>query len=972
MLLSGRGRKMVSQDLIDKIKLEISKGPVNYRYFFDKLNSTDWIDPLTEAGFFHTPPEIEKKGEYLTFPDWPESRYLSRMASKDPDKVFNVLIKLPETDNPQIHEDIVDAALEFPPDLANLLSEKEVHWVKNQKWIYRLLPEKYIALIKYLSKDEENGLPFQLAKALLSFSPDPDYTELSEIDDLTLPEKFVKSKPEPKTKVDDWHYSKILRETQPFLFHCSEDKYFSLLVNLLHDFINLSLSKKAKEHHKDLSYIWRPAIEDHSQNYERNSAKETLVTIIRDTSVQIIENDIAKLKPLMEDLEKRKYTIFRRIALYLLQLFAKQAPNLVEERLLSKENYESVDIYHEYYSLLKHGYRLLSPTGKETILNWIQETSSAEAIKKLDQALGLSHTEEELLISSKYRKLKKLYPIHQDLDSQWQAIYASLLEELGEPEHPDFLSWHSAVRTGPESPKSFDELSSMSVNQVFDFLKTWEAPKDFMAPSPEGLARVLASAIAKNPAAYTAQAHLFRELEPTYVRALIDGTQDSIPNHYKDINWANIFELCQWVIVQPDEQLKQEYSPERDMNWRSARQSIARFVSKALERNSETKEEWLPLSFRENIWNIIQMLAEDPEPTEDYEERSTSDPITICINTIRGVAIEAAICYGLWVKRQSIEANNREQIDKFRFDGMPELKLLLEQHLDLSIEKSLAIRAIYGQLLENLLYLDYHWTKDNVNNIFPMSPEHYPLFEAGWETYLAFNNPRLETFDILKAQFQFATENVDKPMSNRSHIKDYREALGEYLSIFYWDSIIEYDPKSLIGLFFSKASGSLRGETVEFMGRELIASCNTDQLSRLEVFFEDRLCKAKEKPDDFIEELSSFSWWFRNARIDVDWFLKRLEDILNTTRKLDSSWLISEKLEKLYPDYPLQVLACLSLMIHKNESEWGLFDISKNTESILEKALRSTEDSIQQKAKEIANYLLAKGHMDIRKIMSPG
>ena len=79
------------------------------RYFFDRLQNPEWIGPLTSKGFFINPPE--------SMP-WPESRYLSRMASVKPEAVLEVILNFPVTRNPSIHEDVIQAALGMPPKLA--------------------------------------------------------------------------------------------------------------------------------------------------------------------------------------------------------------------------------------------------------------------------------------------------------------------------------------------------------------------------------------------------------------------------------------------------------------------------------------------------------------------------------------------------------------------------------------------------------------------------------------------------------------------------------------------------------------------------------------------------------------------------------------------------------------------------------------------------------------------------------------
>ena len=72
---------MPRPETVDKAIQEIGKSTANYRYFFDKLNSTAWLDRLATKGRFRSPPQkIELEDGRVSFPSWPESRYLARMA----------------------------------------------------------------------------------------------------------------------------------------------------------------------------------------------------------------------------------------------------------------------------------------------------------------------------------------------------------------------------------------------------------------------------------------------------------------------------------------------------------------------------------------------------------------------------------------------------------------------------------------------------------------------------------------------------------------------------------------------------------------------------------------------------------------------------------------------------------------------------------------------------------------------------
>ena len=51
----------------------------------------------------------------------------------------------------------------------------------------------------------------------------------------------------------------------------------------------------------------------------------------------------------------------------------------------------------------------------------------------------------------------------------------------------------------------------------------------------------------------------------------------------------------------------------------------------------------------------------------------------------------------------------QEELNKKGFESFPEVRFVLENHLDLAKDSSLAIRAVYGQWLPWLIFLDREW-----------------------------------------------------------------------------------------------------------------------------------------------------------------------------------------------------------------------------------------------------------------------
>lgn len=152
---------MVSSAAVEKAKALINKSETNRAYFFRKVPSTEWVQPLWQAGFFQNPPE---GGAF-----WPESHYLVRVAAEAPGPVYAVVMKIPQTENVAVHRDLLAIATKMPEEkgakiaLRFLPSFRKTHF----SWI----DDKLCELIEKLAAGSHSEDALALATALLEVLP---------------------------------------------------------------------------------------------------------------------------------------------------------------------------------------------------------------------------------------------------------------------------------------------------------------------------------------------------------------------------------------------------------------------------------------------------------------------------------------------------------------------------------------------------------------------------------------------------------------------------------------------------------------------------------------------------------------------------------------------------------------------------------------------------------------------------------
>ena len=154
---------MIAPETVKKA-LDAIKRSADYQYFFSQLKSPDWLRPLWDAGLFRAPPAPTKDGNYISFPSWAESRYLARMGSRAPEIVLDIILKMPETENVRVHEDVIEAALSMPPPVAAKLTDKIRAWLNSRR--LPLLPEALGQLISHLARGGQVSEALELARTV--------------------------------------------------------------------------------------------------------------------------------------------------------------------------------------------------------------------------------------------------------------------------------------------------------------------------------------------------------------------------------------------------------------------------------------------------------------------------------------------------------------------------------------------------------------------------------------------------------------------------------------------------------------------------------------------------------------------------------------------------------------------------------------------------------------------------------------
>lgn len=962
---------MPSPELVRKA-LEAIQRPADFEFFFDELTSPVWIEPLSDQGIFDNPyPPIEE-GEWVSFPVWPPSRYLVRMASQAPELVARVALKIPETKNVRVHEDIIEAALNMPASLSQKFVPKAIEWIKSPFSLG--LPHKIGRFLSLLAREGYIEKALELVKGVLDVQPQKQESREAE------GEKKYQLPPEPKAFIRESEYKSIIAEDIPVLTEKAGIPLLVLLCEILEKAITYSHHSE-EEGPEDYSYIWRSAVEDHDQNLGLRLT-DSLISGVRDTAEAIASSNPNLVKDIIQILENdpvtqnpRKWKVFKRLSLHMLRVHPDKVLDLINDRLTNHNFFDDSTLHHEYSLLLKNLFRRLDEPSRELILGWIDSGPDDLGlwVDFRESETGQKPSEAEIGRYKRYWQLKKLALLQESLPEPWKVRFEALTHELGQPEHPEFSSYSTGVMVGPTSPVDSADLASMTGTQLRDFLLNWRPSKEElgMEPSPEGLGRQLSELVASNPGKYSDYCYVFEGLDPTYVRSVLQGFRDALGKR-AGFNWKPVIDLSHWVVNQPREipgRVVNRWDADPDWGW--ARKTVASLLSAGFQQGNLT----IPWNLRYEAWAALQPVTNDPHPQAEDEVREDNkpiDPTHISINSVRGEAMHAVIRYARWVRLNLKGRSTTEE--KQGFDLMPEVRKVLDMHLDPHLDASLAIRSVYGQWLPTLHWLDSEWMVRNLKRIFPESKQMKSFYDAAWETYIIFSIPYTNMLKVLKAQYTKAIKNIKSVSPSGHHVGDPNEKLAEHLMAFYWHGALPLKPSNgILPAFYLKASDSLLGHANEFIGRSLKSTkvqIMPNILKRLRDLWEWRLEKTEIKPSAHVKELSAFGWWLASGKFSDRWSIRQLSSVLTHIGQIDADFLVMKQLVKLSKPMPLQTVHCVTMWCEGDKKGFEISSQTKEIKQIIESVLRRHSGPSRRAAIQLAEYLVSRGFREFDRLLT--
>ena len=513
--------------------------PAAHRYFFSGLNNPEWIEPLKKRGFFDSAPAAirdEDRGTVL-LPDWPAARYLARVAPERPDLVAKIVGQIPDTDNEEFYGELVEIALRLPADLSASISRRLLRQKKIKNW--SLSRAHLLArLIAHLAESDQETAAFRLATNLFGKRLTDDASPAA--------------RPNEKTQLEIWEYTEALKACLPSLVKANTVRSIAFLCTLIEmALIDEGLLKDATPQTLDMSAFRSREIGDPDESMALGLS-DILAKRLCATGIEAIRTDAGKAVGIIDAIEKKKWELFRVLALYILAQVAPVAPEAAKARMLDADLFYQSHYATEYSSLLLKRFGELSSEEQTIILDRIRSGPDVETAAANYTKFGGQAPPAETL--DMYRKGwlrdRLLWIPETYRSSELQSQLSTLIAEIGPPEPA--LPITVSGFYGATSPKTEEEFAVMSPSEILAYFRAWTPLDDPQkSPSRSGLARQLQSAVREKPFNFANLAHEFVGLPPIYIRHFFWGLDEALTKGHRGLNWSRITELGAWMVSQP-------------------------------------------------------------------------------------------------------------------------------------------------------------------------------------------------------------------------------------------------------------------------------------------------------------------------------------------------------------------------------------------------------------------------------------
>ncbi|MHB0971768.1 MAG: hypothetical protein ACYC7A_13710 [Thermoanaerobaculia bacterium] len=473
-------KKQPGEKDVSKLRNRIPQDGQALGYFYSKASVEAWLEPLHKAGIFADPP---------SYPGWPALDFLKRAADTRATRVAQMLASVPVPESSMHQLQYLEVVKALPISLRPPLLRRFVEERKEEDDI--VIRDLVDAVAEIASTDADVAIA--ITTRLLR---------------LRVRDGRTGGLRNFGAAIDVHYYGDVVSDAVPAIVSATPAAAFEAFADLLDGALTEAHEQGDEE---DLSGSWRPSIAPHEQNRFFEPI-EYLGDAIITAAEALIRGDASRVDGVVEDLDAREWSFFRRLALHLLAVFGHPDASSVRDAVLRRENLQAYDLRREYHLLVTKAAPHLSPGSLQALITSILEgPDDAERFRERDPEYAAHYHE-------KWIK-DRLAWIADVLPPDVRTAYDEMVTRLGAYDETDDFSGFITAWVGPESPVPAGELAGMSIGQIVQYVNSWQPQQVHFGPTREGLGRELQEAAKTRAGEFSAAARRFITADATYVRS---------------------------------------------------------------------------------------------------------------------------------------------------------------------------------------------------------------------------------------------------------------------------------------------------------------------------------------------------------------------------------------------------------------------------------------------------------------------
>ena len=939
--------KKPTNEMIDKALGSLKKVTA-HKYFFSRLENPLWLKPLAERGHFKYPPKSQRFDDgTVQFPYWPEIQYLKNVCREVPDEVINLVMDLPEIDNPVVYDGILDIALQLPGKQSVKLKDKILEYANMD---HQLAPHKYGELLAHWTAENQTSAVLELAKVLIVFTASPQSTDQ---------EMFLN----PLPQMDFWDYRHIMFEGVRSLAEREPYQVALILIDATVNMIRLQTHPVDRDKEEDGSELWCQQLRESDDDYE--DPKEVLIHTLTFACEKVFEKSPDTIADLDKVIRKQQWRIFKRLRHHLYAQYPNEETKpWIRELILEYGDYHQSQHPYEFQQMI----RFASKHFGETLLTKEERTQIFNAVctgpskKNYQEWRRNGFTEENFQEHQRYFHRMQLLPFAPVLFGKYKTYFQKL--EGGTENQVSDEDYALIIEKRYEdvinrSPRSSKDLANLTDENLLNYINEWEDEdrlyrnNKLIRTNIETLAEefqtVFRESIIPDPNRLRFWMENREKIErPIYVRVIIKA----IVTQVKAKNFDNLNEwltFSKWVLLHSNQKPKSNYGgsdkSRKNPDWSSARRAVCDFISTCLEEDVDVS-----ITVRRQLATLLDMLCTHFDWRLDWDKPillDRDDPITEGINNTRSRALQELVNFGFWLQRHGSE---RE---------VPEVMTILEKRFAQETGYSLTVPeyAILAVNYRRIFYLNEMWAVKHKSDFFPQGQLSAWLAAFGY--FVSYSQPFKRTFEILKDDFNFALQRLDDFKNHKVSRRTPIDHLGQHLFIYYlWGMYPLKGKESLLERFYQRTDEKREhwANLFKHIGHRLCNSGKNLYLNikdRIIPFFEWRL-KQKEPT-----ELRHFTSWLQAECLDAGWRLDAYSKILDVC-DIGGGPIRLEALCDMLPDHTAKVIECFAKLTANTS-----YIRSEEAKAILKAGLESKDENVHRNAKDAHENLLKADRHDL-------